>query len=385
MGNKINSVLMLIANFYPAVGGAEKQCFEISLSLISRNIKVTVLTRKLKNTPKEQTLNGIFVRRLSAFGTGFVNAVSFMILSFLYLWKHSKEYDIIHVHLASSPALVAMAIGKLFGKKVLIKLAGGRGVDEITLSQKTLSGRIKLKLFLFLKPKLLVMNKDVLDWLKTTEFASLELQQFKNGVDTGKYSMLMYNEKINAKQKLGFENVLTFLFVGRLSPEKRIREFIEIWAELMQEEGIPKKVHLVIVGKGPQEQDMRQAVEVLNLSGTITMTGEKMDLLPYYHAADVFILPSVSEGLSNSMLEAMSCGLAVIASRVGGAREAIVEGKNGFLFDPMNRQEIKSCIKKFLSDYGLALRMGEKSREIVVNNYSMAKVTDELIKIYESD
>ncbi len=373
---------MLIANFYPCVGGTEKQCLEISMSLVSRGIKVTILTRKFENALKEENLSGILVRRLATFGAGFINAISFMILSFLYLWKHSKEYDVIHVHLASSPALVAMAAGKLFGKRVLIKLGGGRGVDEITLSQKTLQGRIKLKLFSIFKPKLLVMNKDVLDWLKTTEFSCLGLEQFKNGVDTGKYSQLMYSEKINAKRKLGFENVLTFLFVGRLSPEKRIREFIEIWEELTHEEGISKKVHLVIVGKGPQEQDIKNAIGVLNLAGTVTMTGEKMDLLPYYHACDIFILPSVSEGLSNSMLEAMSCGLAVIASKVGGAREAIVEEKNGFLFDPLNRTEIKNCIKRFLTDPGLAIRMGEKSREIAVHNYSMSKVTEELMKTY---
>ena len=269
------------------------------------------------------------------------------------------------------------------GKKVIIKLGGGKGVDEISLSQKTFSGKLKLKFFAFTKPVLLVMNEEVLAWLKTTPLKNLELIKFRNGVDTGKYSPLLYQEKIKAKNKLGFENKQIFLFVGRLSPEKRIKEFVEIWDELMREKNISHKVQFIIVGTGSQERSIREAAKAFGLSDSLVLAGAQDDLLPYYHAADVFILPSLSEGLSNSMLEAMSCGLAIVASGVGGAKEAVTEGINGFLFDPFDKQKIKSHISKFLDDDKLSLRMGEKSRDTVVKKYSMVKVTNELMSLYE--
>ena len=380
---EIKSVLMFIATFFPLIGGSEKQALSLSYSLVSRGIKVKVLTRKVKGTVSYQNMGGVFVRRLKVMGKGLMDSVSFMIAGFFYLLKHSSEYDVIHVHLASSPAIAAIIAGKLIGKKVIVKLGGGKGVDEVSLSQKTFSGRLKLKFFAFAKPALLVMNDEVFSWLKTTQLRNLKLIQFRNGVDTGGYSPLLYQEKIKAKTKLGFENKQIFLFVGRLSFEKRIKEFVEIWDELMRKENIFQKAKLIIVGSGPQEQDIREAAKAFELSDSLVLAGAQDDLLPYYHAADVFILPSFSEGLSNSMLEAMSCGLAIMASGVGGAKEAVKEGINGFLFDPFDKQKIKFYINKFLDDDKLALRMGEKSREIAVKKYSMAKVTDELLKIYE--
>ncbi len=377
---------MLIATFFPLIGGTEKQALSLAGSLVSRGIKVKVLTRRVKGTAGSQNMGGISVCRLTILGKGLLDSISFMLAGFFYLLKHASEYDVIHVHLASSPAIAAIIAGKLTGKKVIIKLGGGKGVDEISLSEKTISGRLKLKFFALTKPTLMVMNEDVLNWLKSTPLKNLELIKFRNGVDTGKYSPLLYQEKIKAKNKLGFENKQIFLFVGRLSPEKRIKEFVEIWDELMRGENVSQKVHFIIVGSGPQEKELREAIRVFGLSDSLFLAGAQDDLLPYYQAADVFILPSVSEGLSNSMLEAMSCGLAILASGVGGAKEAVTEGVNGFLFDPFDKQKIKSHMGRFLDEDKLALRMGEKSREAVVKKYSMVKVVNELLKLYgESD
>ena len=82
------------------------------------------------------------------------------------------------------------------------------------------------------------------------------------------------------------------------------------------------------------------------------------------------------------MLEAMACGLAVTASRVGGARDAVTPGVNGCLFDPLNRAELKTCLRGFIADRSLALKMGEQARKTAVEKYSMARVADELMGIY---
>lgn len=381
--DKIKSVLMLIQSFSPAIGGAEKQALELSRSLVALGIRVTVVTRRVGNTAAEEVMGGVRVVRLAGAGAGLPDAASFMVRSFLYLLKHSAEYDIVHVHLASSHAVAALLAAKYTGKRTLVKLADGKEQNEITLSRKNFPGRLKLKFFQYAKPRLLVLNGEVFDWLKSSpEFSGLPLVQFRNGVDTLKYAPPLYQEKISAKAGLGFDNAAMFLFVGRLDPKKRIKEFVELWAEIFSEETVKPKIRLVVVGAGSEEGPIRAAVDSLGLKESVTLTGLQPDLLPYYRAADVFILPSIAEGLSNSMLEAMSTGLAIMASRVGGAREAVVEGENGCLFDPFNRAEIKKCLRSHIADRSLAVRMGEKSREIAVKTYSMAKVTEELLKIY---
>ena len=373
---------MHIQTFYPAIGGAEKQALELSRSLVSRGIRVTVLTRRTGASADEETMDGVRVVRLRTCSGAF-DAFSFMVLSFFYLLKHAPEYDLVHVHLASSHAVAALLAGKFTGKRTLVKLADGKEQNEITLSRKNIPGRMKLKFFEFAKPRLLVLNGEVFDWLKKDlQFGDLPVIQFRNGVDTRKYTPLLYHEKISAKTALGFENVPVFLFVGRLDPKKRIKEFVELWAEIFSEEMARPKIHLVIVGTGPEETPIKEAVASLGLKESVTLAGLQQDLLQYYRAADIFILPSIAEGLSNSMLEAMSSGMAIMASRVGGAREAVKEGENGFLFDPFNRVEIKECLRRHIADKSLAVKMGERSREIAVKTYSMAKVTDELLAIY---
>ena len=386
MSATIRSVLMLSQTFYPDIGGAEKQALELSRALAGRGVKVTVLTRQPGGLLAEEDLGGVIVKRLSVFGPRAVDSALFMVKSFFWLLLHAGEYEAVHVHLASSPAVAAVLAGRLTGRKTLIKLGGGRGVDEITRSQKSLLGRLKLAFFRAARPELLVMNGDVYDWLKTSEeFSGLRLRQFRNGVDTGRYTPPLYNEKINAKTAVGLDNALLFLFVGRLSPEKRLKEFLEAWAEIFSEDSPAPKTRLLIVGGGPEEAALKRAVADLGLAATVALAGSKDDLLPYYRAADVFVLPSISEGLSNSMLEAMSCGVAVMASRVGGARDAVVPGVSGALFDPLNKVELKACLRAFVADRTLALKMGEQARKTAVEKYSMARVTDELMAIYSEN
>lgn len=379
----VKSVLMLSQTFYPVLGGSEKQALEISRALAARSIKVTALTRQPGGLPAEEDIGGVRVKRLCVFGPRALDSALFMLKSFFWLLANKSSYDVVHVHLASSPAVAAVLASRFTGKKTLVKLGGGKGVDEITLSMNSLLGRLKLAFFRASRPELLVMNGEVYNWLSgTPEFSDLRLKQFRNGVDTGRYTPLLYSEKIKAKEELGLDNSQLFLFVGRLSPEKRVKEFIEAWAEIFSEEPVPPRARLLIVGEGPGRGVLERAVSDLGLAGSVTLAGRKDDLLPYYRAADVFILPSISEGLSNSMLEAMACGVAVMASRVGGARDAVEPGVSGTLFDPLSRAELKDCLRAHMADRGLAVRMGEQARKKAVERYSMSRVADELLEIY---
>ncbi len=380
----VRSVLMVSQTFHPVIGGSERQALEISKALARRGVAVTVLTRRPEGLPSGETLDGVRVLRLDCPGSGLLNSAAFMLKVFFWMLSHKAEYQAAHVHLASSPAVAAALAGRLAGRRVVVKLGGGRGVDEISLSERTLAGRLKLAFFRYARPELLVMNSEVLQWLRSEPaYAGFRLRQFRNGVDTGRYTPPLYNEKINAKAAIGLDNAPVFLFVGRISPEKRVKEFVEAWAELPGEEAAPPKARLVIVGGGPELPALKKAVADLGVAGSVTLAGPKDDLLPYYRAADVFILPSISEGLSNSMLEAMACGVAVLASRVGGAKEAITPDVSGCLFDPLNRAELKECLRRHIADRSLAVKMGEAARKTAVEKYSMARVADELLKIYE--
>ena len=95
---------------------------------------------------------------------------------------------------------------------------------------------------------------------------------------------------------------------------------------------------------------------------------------------DLYLKDQYPMKLRNLLIAAV--GLAITASRVGGAKDAIAPGVNGCLFDPLNRAELKICLRGFIADHSLALKLGEAARKTAVEKYSMARVTDDLIGIY---
>ena len=99
-----------------------------------------------------------------------------------------------------------------------------------------------------------------------------------------------------------------------------------------------------------------------------------------YAAADVFVLPSISEGLSNALLEAMSTGLAIFASRVGGTKEVVSDGRNGLLFDAADFEDLRRQLNKFLKTPSLAQNLGQAARQAVEEEYSLPTVAKRYIQ-----
>jgi glycosyltransferase involved in cell wall biosynthesis len=377
------SVVMLIASFYPHLGGTEKQALEASGFLLRDGVGVRVVTRRLPGTLPQEYVDGVPVVRLYCPGRGIFNSLWFMVSAFAWLFANRREYDVIHVHLASSHALAACLAGKLLGRGVVIKIGGGAGIGELAVSSSTRSGRLKLKLLAWFTPRVLVVNEDLRAELAKHGLGALEVSVLPNGVDTGKYSPALFDEKRGLRGRLGLPGGTAFLFVGRLSPEKRMLEFLELWAETMRE--MPDcGAFLVIAGEGPLDAELRAAARALDISGSVIFAGRRDDLGDYYRACDVFVLPSVSEGLSNAMLEAMSCGMAVMATSRGGARDALSGTKAGYLFDPFDKPGIKKLLRDFIVEPRLAVATGEAARARAVEAYNMPATVRALEEVYSS-
>jgi glycosyltransferase involved in cell wall biosynthesis len=127
----------------------------------------------------------------------------------------------------------------------------------------------------------------------------------------------------------------------------------------------------------------------------IIFAGHADTVLPYYQGADIFVLPSLSEGLPLSLLEAMSCGLPVVATIVGGNAEIVDPnlktkevvsdyhiGENGVLVNPKDVKGLAEAILKLLNDVDLSKQLGEKARKTVEENYSQEKIINEYIDLY---
>lgn len=360
-------VVMVSAGFWPAVGGAERQALELSVALRARGAGVLVLTRRVGTTAARDEVRGVPVRRLRVIGSGALDSICFLFGALGWLLKHASEYDAIHAHLAGSPALAAALAGRILGKPVLVKLGGGRGIGELAVSSTTWLGRLKLRLLARLKPRFLAVVPDLADEARE-HLGGASIEVLPNGVDTERFRPVSAGEKKSLREKLGWKGTV-FIYTGRLSWEKRLPWFSEIFETACA----GTDASLFLVGEGPERVPETLHVRVLD---------SVEDAATLYAAADAFVLPSVSEGLSNSLLEAMASGLPVIASAVGGTAQTIENGKTGLLFSKDDMETATKHINLLLHDNGLRVQLGTAARLEVERRYSISRVVERLLELY---
>lgn len=370
-------VLMVSASFHPYLGGAEKQALELSAALRARGADVRVLTRRLPGLSPSDETRGVPIERLWRAGKGAVDSATFM-LSLFWRLVRRRDYDAVHVHLAGSPALAAALAGKLARRPVLVKLGGGAGIGELAVSSRSVLGRLKLRALALLKPRLVAVTPELVSEAARYLGPAMPVQQLPNGVDTQRYSPASPEDKALRRERLGLPKGLMFLYAGRLSPEKRLPDFVEAWAA----EARNVKACLVIVGDGIERERVVESARRSRVEGKVFLLPARPDVEFVYSAADVFVLPSISEGLSNALLEAMASGLAVLASRVGGAVDAVKEAESGFLFAPTDERELRRQLAKFLEHPELAASMGKAAREAALARFSLDKIAERYELIY---
>src|SRR5579883_898417 len=170
------------------------------------------------------------------------------------------------------------------------------------------------------------------------------------------------------------------LAVGRLSPEKGHRDFIEALA-LLRRRGIGD-FRALILGDGPERQRLIRQIENCGLSGNVLMPGHQSNPLPYYCLADVFVLPSHSEGSPNVLLEPMTAGVPIVARAVGGVPESVEHEQSALLVQPGSPEELAAAIERVLRDAPLAARLWQAALDRVQSLHCPAVYCSSLLEIY---
>jgi glycosyltransferase involved in cell wall biosynthesis len=153
--------------------------------------------------------------------------------------------------------------------------------------------------------------------------------------------------------------------VAALRSEKSIQTLIEAFARLRS-----RSHTLVIVGDGPCKDTLEGLARSLGVLERTTFTATTVDVVSWYRRIDVFVLPSLNESFSNSLMEAMACGCAVVASNVGGNPELVVHGDNGLLFEPGDIGSLASELESALGDAALRHKLSAAAIRTIEDGYT---------------
>lgn len=214
---------------------------------------------------------------------------------------------------------------------------------------------------------------------RSVGFPRNQIRSIPNGVDTDRFCPRPERRACMRSQFGLPQKGVVIGTVARLVPVKNHEGLLKAMAALTQS---GKQVHLALAGNGPLLADLRSIAAGLNLNGRVHFLGDLDNVHEFLNALDLFVLNSRSEGMSNTILEAMSCGLPVVATNVGANSELVIEGQSGLLIPSDNPQVLAEAIVKLVDNQSLRRRMGEQGRARIERDYGIARMVRDYSQLY---
>lgn len=255
--------------------------------------------------------------------------------------------------------------------RVPVVIQGEHGRDALDPEGQNPVRRRVRRLLGPLVTEFVTVSRDLARWLiEDVRIPARKVSSICNGVDTERFRP---GDREAGRRALGVSPG-TFVVgtVGRLDPVKDHVGLIRAFLDLEITAGTPAT--LVIVGDGPMQRELEALVKELGAGERVRLCGERDDVPQALRGFDLFVLPSVGEGISNAILEAMATGLPVVATRVGGNPELVADGVTGALVEARATPPLSSAIARYRNDPALARRHGEAARARALHEFSFARM-----------
>lgn len=281
-----------------------------------------------------------------------------VLFSFFKLLKYIKEknIDIIHVNTRVTQVLGCL-LHRATGKPYI----------------STCHGFFKPKFSRWLFPcwgeRVIAISQQVSEHLRGDfKVDAAKIRLIHSGIDLNRFPAHDSNAKLAAKEKFGLLGSKVVGIIARLSDVKGHTYLIEAMKKVLEKISNAK---LLIIGEGKEKKTLVDLSKSLGIEKSILFLPSFNDTLQGLAAMDVFVMPSLKEGLGLSLMEAMAYGLAVVGSNIGGIKTLIQNGENGLLVEPADSDALSRAISELLQDTLKAKALGEKARIFIHKNFSL--------------
>ncbi len=423
MTSKALHVGMISNLYYPHVGGAERQAQQLAARLIKSGTRVDIITQKNNDLPNFEIIDNVPIyrilsyyelkkspllryvlniragRQISSNSMASVASVRKIIknsdfrsnmkkriieeYSLLGIWPplllHSfrHQYDILHFHLLSTFNMLESFPKTYLNLPKILKIGHTKDFDELHEGNRELYFRDTINRHF---SALICISSEIQKRCLGLGIMPEKLIRIPNGVDIEHYAPPSMQEKIQLRDKLGISDRFVILSVGSQQQVKGIKYLLLSIAELK------KRINnLLYLHIGRRDNATDEILDIINrhaLQSYVSFPGEIQDIRPYLHATDIYAHPSLGEGLSNSLLEAMSSGLPVVASDVSGSQDIVKTGKTGILVSPGNVRDLIAAIHAIYENNDIKNEYGVATRLLIENNYSLEIITSKYNELY---
>jgi len=350
-------ILVLIHEFPPVGGGGGQVAQDICRGLASRGHEVRVLTAHLDGLPEREVRDGFEVIRLrsgrkQAFRAGLGAMAGYLLAAARQGLRLARDWkpDVIHVHFAVPAGPAALFISRLTGIPYVLTAHLGDvpgGTPEKTS-----------RWFRWIYPLTPPIWKSAAAVVAVSEhtrqlalkYYPVNIQVIHNGVDC--QALDPGEIRVGSPPQV--------VFAGRFMAQKNPMQIVRVLSALQD---LPWQC--VMLGDGPLRGEVQAGIQQTGLSKRFTLTGwvTPEEVIAAFHRSDILFMPSYSEGLPVVGLQAMACGLAIVAGKVGGFTDLVVNGENGYLLTPLDSEGFQMALRSLLSDPACLAAFRGASRE----------------------
>jgi len=303
------------------------------------------------------------------------------VMAFARLWKHllGRKYDIVHAH-SSKAGILARLAAALAGVETVIYSPHGYAFISEPPGLRLLFYKLAEKAAARVTDMTVAVSRSELEAaLEANVCRPDRIRVIENGLS--EEEMKLPRTRSAKRTELGVcRGELLVGSVGRLSTQKNMKAFIEAASTIALTR---RNVKFVIAGLGPELLALERQVIDLRVAQQVMLLGEVDDVSSLYAAMDVFVLPSLWEGLPYALLEAMAVGKPVVATDVPGTRDVVQNERNGLLVPPGNPAALAAAIERLLNDEALRRRLGRAAMSSVRDRFRLDRMIAEMDALYQ--
>ncbi len=377
--------IMIVTDQYPPmIGGVPTVTHNLAVDLVQRGHQVWVAAPSYGMRDARRLEQGVRVYRFSSFEWPSYKELRIPFLPFMPIRNLIKksEPDIIHIH---SPAVLGN-IAQILAGGLRKPVIATNHYLPINMSRSLTSDPLIGKHFSNVTYSYLVNFCNRCEYVTAPTMTALKLlydhglrapaKAISNGIDLTTFTPGEPDPTIRKRFNLPEDKPL-ILHINRLSEEKRVNVLIDAVAKMHN------NAHVALVSTGPAEQELRAQVAHLNIEDHVSFLGYVRDaeLLKLRRSSDLFVIPSEADLQSLATMEAMACGLPVVAANAYALPELVHHEKNGFLFKGGDSSEMAHYIDVLVADPDLRKRMGAESLKIIAK-HDRTQVLDQWEEIY---
>lgn len=363
-------ILEVVGNL--EIGGTERMVVDLAKGLKNKGhqIMVCILSKggPLAEELKQEGIETVVLSKLLL-----KNKYIFYFVFKLYKLIQKNNFDVLHTHMFI-PSFWGRIAGILGGIKVII---ASEYNQDYWKKRRHIFIDKALSLF---TDKIIVVSSAVKDFvIEKEKIDSHKLILIHNAVDAKKF---MPCDAAHLKKEFNISDG-TFIVgtVSRLIPQKGQQYFLEAACRIS---GYPQDIKFLIVGDGLLRGDLESLSERLGLRDKVIFAGLRQELVEFLSILDIFVLPSIWEGLSVTLLGAMAMGKPVITTDIKGVEDLIIDGENGLLVPPKDSEKLAQAMLKLINDELYARNLGLNARKTVEKGFSLKTMIEKTEALYQS-